>query len=423
MRRMPKTCNTITSFLVVLLAIYVISASTMMMKWRYHRQILSLMTSSHNRDENIIGGDGDGGHRQNRVTVSHRRSVIDPTVVSPKQQQQQQQRHSSDNNRLTKQDIMDRHRTLPQSEPRATSYLNSTDVQYLKSQLLNNSIVYWPGPYDGAAIVVEEYKLVFFTQGKVACTVFKQLLRRMMHLSDWDIHKEPNIPHNPKYNSLTYLYHYNPDDALTIMTSPSWTRAIFVRDPKERTLSAFLDKAVKKNGSYIQKHCCPNNDMGDGSGDDDGSNTPCYEKASQSFLGFLQVIQQSCCCDPHWRKQSERITPAFRPFINFVGRFENIQSDTKRLLDHLDGRQLMKTTIAATTTTKSESLWEMFGSDGWGPDRNMSIFADGTKAKHETSAITKLKQFYNATSERLVDELYHDDYHDELLNFDLLKIA
>ena len=381
------------------------------------------MTSSQSRDESVIGsddgGDGNGdGEKGGNKRMSHRSRVMDVTVVSPKHKQQS---HSSDKNQLTKQDIMDRHKTLPQSEARATSYLDSTDLEYLKTQLLNNSIVYWPGPYDGAAIVVEEYKLVFFTQGKVACTVFKQLLRRMIHLSDWNVHKEPNIPHNPKYNSLTYLYHYNPDDALTIMTSPSWTRAIFVRDPKERTLSAFLDKAVKKNGSYIQKHCCPNNDIDD---DGDGSTTPCYEKASQSFLGFLQVIQQSCCCDPHWRKQSERITPAFRPFINFVGRFENIQSDTKRLLDHLDDRQLMKTTNTTTaTTTQSESLWEMFGSTGWGPDRNMSIFSDGTKAKHETSAITKLKQFYNATSEQLVEEIYHDDYHDELLNFNILKIA
>jgi hypothetical protein len=42
----------------------------------------------------------------------------------------------------------------------------STNVNYLR-RLLNHSEVYRSGSWDGAGIVIEEYKLVFFTQGKV----------------------------------------------------------------------------------------------------------------------------------------------------------------------------------------------------------------------------------------------------------------
>ncbi|KAL3918764.1 MAG: hypothetical protein SGARI_007377, partial [Bacillariaceae sp.] len=131
--------------------------------------------------------------------------------------------------------------TLPYSWHHLAVLEKQTNISYIDSlvhALQNRSKVYFPGTWDGAGIVIQEYKLVLFTQGKVACTVFKQLARRMMHINDWRKHAEPNIPHNPKHNGLVYLYPYKMPDALTILTSPEWTRAIFVRDPKERTLSA-----------------------------------------------------------------------------------------------------------------------------------------------------------------------------------------
>jgi Sulfotransferase family len=100
--------------------------------------------------------------------------------------------------------------------------------------------------WDSAPIVMEQYKLVFFTIPKVGCTAWKQLFRRMMGYRDW---KNENVhamqPWNPESNGLKYLYHYDRVTASTMMTSPEWTRAIVVRDPKERFLSAYLDKIVR----------------------------------------------------------------------------------------------------------------------------------------------------------------------------------
>lgn len=237
---------------------------------------------------------------------------------------------------------------------------------------------------------------------QVACTVFKNLFRRMMQVESWSTDNQ-HLPHDPRKNGLTYLYHYNVTDALKILTHPDWTRAIFVRDPKERTLSAFLDKAARKNGIYVRRHCCNKN------------NATCGEKAFESFLGFLRVIRERCCCDPHWKAQSKRIDQAFIPFINFVGHFDRIQVDTKRLLESLNSSTLID--IQNGKHDEKSDPWETFGASGWGTYGNESIFSKGTKAKHQTSAITKLRQYYNTTSEALVEKLFADDYDDPILNF------
>ena len=219
-----------------------------------------------------------------------------------------------------------------------------------------------------------------------------------------------HLPHNPRKNGLTYLYHYRVADALTILTHPDWTRAIFVRDPKERTLSAFLDKAARKNGNYVQRHCCNNR-----------KESTCGEEANDSFLGFLRVVEERCCCDPHWKSQTKRIDPAFRPFVNFVGHFDRIEDDAKRLLKRLNSNNRIDENKSSVDGDKDDP-WTTFGASGWGTNGNESIFSKDTKAKHQTSAVTKLRKYYNASSEALVEKLFADDYDDPLLNFTLFSL-
>ena len=188
--------------------------------------------------------------------------------------------------------------------------------------------------WDSAPIVLEEHKLLFFTQAKVACTTFKQLFRRMSHLSDWEVHNGADLPHNPKLNGLSYLYHYSPQQAYQMMTSDGWTRAIFVRDPKRRVLSAYLDKAARKEGHFVRRHCCsrlPERLLNGTSVD------ACVAEASGSFRGFLDLISTKCCCNHHWVPQSYRIDPPeLWKYINFVGHFENLEADAKLLLEKID---------------------------------------------------------------------------------------
>jgi len=116
--------------------------------------------------------------------------------------------------------------------------------------------VYLRGDWDGSPVVLEDYKLVFFTSAKVGCTVWKQLFRRIVGLKDWKAEATGKLlPWNPELNGLKYLYDYNRETASHMMTSPEYTRAIFVREPKERLVSAYLDKGVT-NSYFMQSKCC-----------------------------------------------------------------------------------------------------------------------------------------------------------------------
>jgi hypothetical protein len=87
-----------------------------------------------------------------------------------------------------------------------------------------------------APIVIESHKLVFFQVAKVGTSMWKRLFRRMMGEPDW----HDAMPHDPNTNGLKFLNQYSLQEATYMMNSPDYTRAIFVRDPKDRLLSAFL---------------------------------------------------------------------------------------------------------------------------------------------------------------------------------------
>lgn len=93
--------------------------------------------------------------------------------------------------------------------------------------------IYKRGEWDGAPIVVEKYNLIFFTVPKAAGGKWKQAFRRMEGFQDWNRWGGPNgLPHDPDKNGLKYLYDYSAEKASEMMKNESWTRAIFLRNPK-----------------------------------------------------------------------------------------------------------------------------------------------------------------------------------------------
>lgn len=217
--------------------------------------------------------------------------------------------------------------------------------------------------YDASPIILEQYGLVLFTIPKSACTVIKQLARRIAGKKDWDVGGE-KIPHNPAFNGLTYLSSLNIEKATTIMTSPNWTRAVFVRDPYVRILSAYLDKAVKRN--YVKQVC---------------------GTQPHSFAHFLELTTK--CKDPHWQSQRSFIDKKWWPFINFIGHIETAANDTERLL-------------------RGMGLWERYGKYGWGP-KNESIFERNQLKSRATGSDDKLGHYYTRQEYDKVSRLYRDD--------------
>jgi Sulfotransferase family len=145
----------------------------------------------------------------------------------------------------------------------AAAVTNSTPNAPIPSYQVDNLLIqqgdsiYLRQGWDASPVVLEKYKLIFFTTAKVGCTVWKQLFRRMMGYKDWKAENtNSKLPWNPEVNGLKYLYHYDRVTASEMMTSPEWTRAIITRDSKERFLSAYLDKVVQ-NPFFTNHVCCP----------------------------------------------------------------------------------------------------------------------------------------------------------------------
>jgi Sulfotransferase family len=262
--------------------------------------------------------------------------------------------------------------------------------------------------WDSSPIVVEKYKLVFFTVPKVACTVWKQLLRRMEGFENWKLQDgvETFIPHNPATNGLKYLYNYSLSEASEIMTSPEWTRAIMVRDPKSRFLSAFLDKAVSNWGTHMRYHCCRTPQVEAQLAADKGlspeqeqEENKCVNE-TQEMPGFLKKIRT--CDDDHWRPQHDRMESKYWPYMTQVLHMENAEEDTKELLERL-------------------GVFYEFGARGvWNPDTDRAIFESQHVSEvgvHVTYSQFQHWKWYTPALEKIVEEFYASDYENPRLNF------
>ena len=284
------------------------------------------------------------------------------------------------------------HKNLPDSSGTQTRV--STAPIYTRTTILkSNEIlvqygdsVYTQGNWDGAPVVIEQYKLLFFTSAKVGCTIWKQLFRRMMNISNYmEEEYETLIPWNPEVNGLKYLYHYNRTTATMMMTDPTWTRALFVRDPKERFLSAYLDKVVQ-NQDFFDEKCCP-------------YRRTCGEQARASIENFVKLMRT--CANAHWSPQSKRLVEdKYWPYINFVGNMDHLYDDAKSLLQHI-------------------GAWEVYGKSGWGPNRTLALFqsqAGSIGRIHATAAVSKMKKYITPKIEKELDQFYEADYDNNVLN-------
>lgn len=251
----------------------------------------------------------------------------------------------------------------------------------------NNDVIYastWDAP-----IVIERYKLLFFYTPKVACTGFKILFHRILgvDVSTWKF----ETIHRPKSNGLKYLFDYPPSIANRIIQDPTWTRAVFVRNPHEKLVSAFLEKGIASNFTFIRKSCCPADRM-------------CMKWPNQGFADFVALVALEGCYNGHWAPQSARIDSKYLQYINFVGNFETLEQDGKQLLQKI-------------------GAWEEYGASGWGPNGSYPIFsqkATGISRSHATKARDNMNEYY--TSREVFDQIteyYKQDYENPVLNLEL----
>lgn len=223
-------------------------------------------------------------------------------------------------------------------------------------------------------LVSHEHQLVLFTIPKVGSTELIKLMRRMTGAADWqeDPHYQPDRP---------FLRDLGLHRVQAILSDSSWTKAVVLRDPAERLLSAYLDKFCGPP-SYAANLFRPNG-------------------AGMSFEEFISYVLDENTdparptglhptTDPHWRPQRwvgpiERFLPA----IDTPGSFDHLRPWIERVLRTVSG-------------------WGEFGATGWGPRGQAALF-DRNDSTHRTGSADRMTDYYDAATLEAVYRAYASD--------------
>jgi hypothetical protein len=302
-------------------------------------------------------------------------------------------------------------------------YSESKNRDNKAPEILPDDLIYRPWN----AFVIPQYKLIFFTFPKVACSEWKQMFMRMNGNPNWCVSLDP---HDPELNKLETLEDYDPEIATAMMTSPEWTKAAIFREPKERVLSAFLDKAVNtkyyvkhcckklpEENNYYVKHCCkklPDEDL----------KKQCIDnrKKFDSFLHFVTEYPNQCF-DMHWEPQIAKIDSKWWPYIDVIGYQNNLFEDSRRILKML----YSKNNRDEGEGYYQSSAWDRYGTTGWGvpgdgcENRTHSFLEENT-APHKRDTGSHLLEWYTAKLEKLVEEKWAIEWQQERVKFPEIKL-
>jgi len=278
--------------------------------------------------------------------------------------------------------------------PQVAAELQASDIIY---HTRNNDRNYIPA-------VNEEFKTIFFFIGKCAASEWKRMFVRLMGSPKWCarwIHKK-------EVNGLKWLDEYSIEEAQQMMTDPEWTRAVFVRNPKDRALSAFLDKAVSHSDNFAKQVC---KSYG-GKGHDLQA---CLDHHLE-FGFFLQNITTTLPENVHWMTIYDQIDAKWWPYINYVGYMENLSEHAEDFLRSI------------VSDIDGVSAWDRCGKTGWSSDernceaKGTSPFLVKQDKRHETDAHDKLREYYTPELEIFAEDRYAKDLDNPYFEFSSVEL-
>lgn len=220
------------------------------------------------------------------------------------------------------------------------------------------------------AIYLKKRNSVFVYVPKVACTNWKAIMR-FMEIDAKD-YLDPVLAHDKNKSGLTFLNEV--DSVKEILSSTKIKKYTFIRDPFSRILSAYLNKF--SNNEHVDYFINLHNEILE------------YKRVNKldpeidgltfyTFLHWLKYSLSPHVKNEHWLPQSEIIGEDLLLY-DYIGRFENIEYDSHKILD-------------------------MLNCDIRFPTQQDVKF----KA---TEAIEKIKQYYGQKEVALVLDIYEKDF-------------
>jgi hypothetical protein len=268
-------------------------------------------------------------------------------------------------------------------------------------------------------IVNDEYRLIYFHVGKIASSEFKRFLKRLNKDPEWCSNhcvrnglEYNNCVHNREANGLKYLaYDYSIEEVTQMMTSDEWTKAIFVRNPKPRLLSTFLDKAVAHKKTFEEYYC--NIVWKRWKGVDDAQYCYDHRMDFSFFLTVIAILQKKD--DIHFQPVDSFVDKKWWPYINFIGYMDSLSADSKRLFKSIK------------SGVDGVSAWERAGTTGWSPYHTCDgdedeEFLQEKPSKHKTGAREHMMEYYTPELEKFVEKNWASDYENEFIHFPGIKL-
>ena len=217
-------------------------------------------------------------------------------------------------------------------------------------------------------LVSHVHRLLICTIPKVGSTEFVRLFLRERGDFRWNrtggyVHYTPN---RPLFSRLDL------ENATAILNDPTWTKAVFFRDPLERLLSAYLDRLR--------------------------SSAVLFPRFVRALAGAVPVALRggnisrlAPSTDPHWRPQRYFCNlERFAPVYNFIGSFADITAHAEALL-------------------RRTGLWTSVGASGWGVEGG-AMFQSAPLWQHASGAAQSYREHFTPELERLARDAYRADY-------------
>eukprot|EP00045_Choanoeca_perplexa_P013310 m.150297 g.150297 ORF g.150297 m.150297 type:complete len:366 (-) comp16314_c0_seq2:1996-3093(-) len=248
--------------------------------------------------------------------------------------------------------------TLASAVPKALSLEQRLQLNYSHDDLTRLAVPEsgkWTVKHGHYGPIVDiKHKLVFCSIPKAACTIWRQMMRRLNGATDYDTSDERITHHYGGMSSgLTYLASYTSEQADNIMTDPEFLKVAVVRNPYSRLLSAWRDK------------------FGPGSAHNWG-NLP-WLKFVNSYIGT------TCNEEEHWA-----------PMSCFCG----LRRWRYDLVAKMEGSTM--DALGQVLVAKGRVPPAMMAS-GWGKHRNES-FLGTNRVFHRTGADERLVEYYSKTT-------------------------
>eukprot|EP01063_Lacrimia_lanifica_P010766 TRINITY_DN17512_c0_g1_i1.p1 TRINITY_DN17512_c0_g1~~TRINITY_DN17512_c0_g1_i1.p1 ORF type:complete len:739 (+),score=159.05 TRINITY_DN17512_c0_g1_i1:68-2284(+) len=242
-------------------------------------------------------------------------------------------------------------------------------------------------------VIIDPYhKLIIFTIPKVGSTELLKLYDRMVGYPSYGKAAFWAEPHSPQHSmkERVDLHPFTAMQATLLLNSKAYKKILFLRDPVERLLSAYLDRVVGPDISPKYRDDTIGEAFRKRGEDPQKVTFPSFVKGLYEANFFAPSFSTGPYANRHWMNQM-LIANTYRylPLMDFIG--------------WADGEHIKE-------AMTRYGVWDEFGTDWMGKGEGFFQRKQG-KTVHTTNADSKIDKHYTPELREMARELYRIDYY------------